>query len=535
MSKKTPKRTKAESNPPITIIDACHDPDVFGSWFKDRKTWAVWFTFLRVVFGLPLDEAELAVFQKFTGRTTPLPAGYLEATLICGRRAGKSLILALIAAFLAAFHDWSPYLTGGERGGIVVVAADRKQARAIFRYLKEMLSIPLLAGLIERETQESVDLSNGITVEILAANFKTIRGRTVVASLLDEEAFWPTDEGLANPDIEIVNAIRPSMATVPGAMMLKASSPYAKRGDLYEDFKRHFGDDASPVLVWKAATRDMNPTVSEKFIATEYARDPSNANAEYGAEFRSDLEAFVSREVVEAAVVPDRHELPRTDATTYVAFCDPSGGSSDSMTLALCHMEGDRAVLDLVREYKPPFSPDHVVEEFAAAIRAYGIATVRGDRYGGLWPRERFAAHKVDYQVADKTTSEIYGTLLPLLNSHRVDLLDHPRLVSQLINLERRVARSGRDSISHPPGQHDDVVTAVAGAVVYAAARAAQTVPIAPPIIMTKSGEISATTGPSGPRPPRHYLKGHNGPWVDVTEAHHWGPVSTGRQYFGPV
>ena len=106
------------------------------------------------MFGLALDDAELTIFQQCSGRTAPAPGGYLEATLVIGRRGGKSLILALIAAFLAAFYDWSPYLTGGERGTIMVVAADRKQARSIFRYLKEMLSIPLLARMIERETAE---------------------------------------------------------------------------------------------------------------------------------------------------------------------------------------------------------------------------------------------------------------------------------------------------------------------------------------------------------------------------------------------
>jgi len=42
-------------------------------------------------------------------------------------------------------------------------------------------------------------------------------------------------------------------------------------------------------------------------------------------------------------------------------------------------------------------------------------------------------------------------------------LLDHPKLLNQLSNLERRTARSGRDNIDHQPGGHDDVANAVAG------------------------------------------------------------------------
>jgi hypothetical protein len=57
----------------------------------------------------------------------------------------------------------------------------------------------------------------------------------------------------------------------------------------------------------------------------------------------------------------------------------------------------------------------------------------------------------------------LYGALLPLLNSGRIDLLDNQRLMMQLVNLERRTARSSKDSIDHPPGQHDDLANVVAG------------------------------------------------------------------------
>ena len=46
------------------------------------------------------------------------------------------------------------------------------------------------------------------------------------------------------------------------------------------------------------------------------------------------------------------------------------------------------------------------------------------------------------------------------------------RLINKLCSLERRVARSGKDSINHPDGAHDDVINAAAGALVLAAAKA---------------------------------------------------------------
>jgi hypothetical protein len=469
-----PKRKSKEAaleatKPPITIIEACQDPDVFGPWFKDRLTWVAWFVFLRVMFGLGLDDAELAIFRECTSRTAPRPGGYLEATLVVGRRGGKSLILALIAAFLSAFYDWSPYLTGGERGTIMIIATDRRQAATIFKYLRGMLGIPLLAGMIQRETSDTIDLSNSITIEIQTANFRTIRGRTVVAALADELAFWMGDDS-ANPDSEIIGALRPAMATVPGALMLKASSPYSRRGVLWNDHRKHFGNDDSPTLIWQAATRVMNPSVPQSFIDSAAEDDPSAAAAEYGAQFRSDVESFISREAIEAVTTPNVFERGHISGQRYYAFNDPSGGSSDSMTMAIAHLEHRNTekvvIVDAIREVRAPFSPEAVVDEFATLLKIYGITAVCGDRYAGQWPRERFKVHGINYEVSEKTKNDIYRDLLPIINSRQCDLLDHKRLFGQLVSLERRTARGGRDSIDHPPGAHDDIANSVAGVVV---------------------------------------------------------------------
>jgi hypothetical protein len=208
----------------------------------------------------------------------------------------------------------------------------------------------------------------------------------------------------------------------------------------------------------------MNPSVPQSFIDAEYENDPANASAEYGAQFRSDLEQFVAREAVEACIVYDRFELPPVSGVHYAAFCDPSGGGNDSMTLAITHKEGNVAILDAVREFKPPFSPESVVAEFATLLKTYRVFTVIGDRYAGLWPRERFQVHGITYNAAAKPKSDLYRDFLPIINGARCELLDHPKLISQLCALERRTWRGGRDSIDHPPNQHDDVVNCVAGA-----------------------------------------------------------------------
>lgn len=449
--------------PRISIIDAMADRNLFAPWFREAETWAAWRAFLAALFGLSMTPEQVEVYRRFTGRTAPPTAPATEAWLVCGRRAGKSFVLALIAVYLACFCEWRQFLAPGERGTVMVIATDRRQARVILRYVRALLGqVPMLARMIERETAEAFDLSNGVTIEVGSASFKTVRGYTIVAALCDEMAFWPSEDS-AQPDYEILDALRPGMATVPGAMLLCASSPYARRGALWDAHRRHFGRDADPVLVWQAATREMNPTVPQRLIDQATERDAASAAAEYGAQFRTDIESFVNRDAVEACVSMDvRERAPMLDVS-YWAFVDPSGGSADSMTLAIAHKEDDVAVLDATRERRPPFSPEDVVDEFSALLRSYRVSKVEGDRYAGEWPAEQFKKRGISYEPASKPKSDLYRDLLPVINSRNVDLLDDPRLVAQIAGLERRTARGGRDSIDHAPGAHDDLANAVAG------------------------------------------------------------------------
>lgn len=456
----------------LSILDLLSDKALFRTLLGTTE-WRPWRAFLAALFGLPPeDDTAATLIRQCTGRSTLPSTAAREAFCIVGRRGGKSRIAALLAVYLACFRRYR--LAPGERGVVMVIAADRKQARVVFRYVLAFLNaVPMLAQLIARRTKESIDLSNGISIEVHTASFRAIRGYTVVGAILDEIAFWPTDDA-ANPDTEILNALRPAMATVPGALLMAISSPYARRGELYRAYRDHYGKDDSPVLVWNAATLTMNPTVPEAVVAAAYEQDEASASAEYGAQFRKDIEGFITREALHAVTAFDRRELPRVAPFTYYAFVDPSGGAADSFTLAIAHAEprGDEqqcGVLDVLREVKPPFSPERTVAEFAELLKTYGVTSIEGDRYAGEWPREQFRKHGIDYQPSDKTKSDLYRELLPLLNSGRVELLDHPRLRAQLASLERRTARGGRDSIDHPPGAHDDVANAAAGALVLAA------------------------------------------------------------------
>ena len=175
-----------------------------------------------------------------------------------------------------------------------IMAASTVQATQAFNFVSGIFTTAeSLKGLLENETNDTISLASGVDITIRPASFRTIRGMTALAAIGDEIAFWRADDS-ANPDTEILRALRPALATT-GGLLAAISSPHAKRGELYTTFKRHFGPAGHPsILVAKAPSRTMNPSLSQRVVDRAYEEDPEAASAEYGAEFRGDLAIFVA-------------------------------------------------------------------------------------------------------------------------------------------------------------------------------------------------------------------------------------------------
>ena len=449
-----------------TILEAIDDQNLLGSRVTASASWKPWRAVLAAIFALGMDAEALALYHASTGRSE-VPAACDTAWLCCGRRAGKSYALALVGVYLACFKDYRPHLAHGERATVMIIATDRRQSRVIFRYIRGLLRhSEMLSQMVQRETSDEFDLTNAVTIEVATASHRTIRGYSIAACLCDEIAFWPTETAAAS-DEDILAAIRPAMATIPGSKLICASSPYAKRGAMWAAYKRFFAQPDASVLVWQAASKVMNSTIPQSFLDRQFELDPVSAEAEYNAQFRSDIEAFIDRAAIEKVVAPGRRELaPMPNRFRHFGFVDPSGGGQDSYCLAIAHLEGEAVVLDCLREVKPPLDPAVTTGELAAVARSYGLSAAAGDRYGGQWPAEVWRSHGIAYQFSEKSKSDLYGELLPLINAGKVELLDNQRLVNQLCALERRTTRgSGHPVIDHPvgPKYHDDVANVCAG------------------------------------------------------------------------
>src|SRR5947207_7507267 len=143
------------------------------------------------------------------------------------------------------------------------------------------------------------------------------------------------------------------MINFPRTKLVKISTPYMKSGVLFDDFKKAFGQDDPDLLVWRASTTLMNPTITEARLAREARLDPLRFAREYEAEFAEDVEQFLPSAWVEQAVVPGRHELPPNTQCRYIAAVDVSAGGPDAFTLSIVHLEGSgterRVIQDVMR------------------------------------------------------------------------------------------------------------------------------------------------------------------------------------------
>jgi hypothetical protein len=444
----------------VSIRQAMTDTALFGGMFGG-ETFAAWRALLGGFYGLPLDGEGATFWHEVTGREYVAGVMFRELWLAIGRRGGKSQVAALLALYEALFTDHRARLSPGEVATVMCIAADRKQARAVMRYVSGLVNEnPMLRRMVTRENSEQIEFDNRAVIEITTASHRSVRGYTLAAVIADEIAFWHVDG--ANPDKEIIAALRPALATLDGKL-IAMSSPYAKRGVLWDAHKRYFASDHPRVLVAQAPSRTMNPTLPQHVVDDAMREDAEAARAEYLAEFRGDITTFLDPDLVADCTRPKPLELPVASGLVYHAFVDPAGGGADEFTLSIGHRDGDTVVIDLVRGRHG--SPADIVAEFAAILKHYKVHRVTGDRYAGRWPRDEFEKYQVQYEVSDLDRSGLYLELLAALNSGRVELPPCEKTARQLIGLERRTARSGRDSIDHPPGSSDDRANAVAGTV----------------------------------------------------------------------
>ena len=374
-----------------------------------------------------------------------------------------------MAVYEGIFGGHERHLAKGERAIIPIVAQDARATRIAFGYVREYLTrSPLLAGMVEDVLSTEISLNNRLTISCFPCTLRSLRGWSIPAGVMDELGFYRL-EGQADSDGEVQASLRRGTLNFPKPRLVKISTPYMRGGVLYEDFKNGWGKDNPDLLVWKASSLLMNPSLKAERLEREKRLDPARFSREYEAEFADDLEAFLPSAWVEEAVTAGRHELPPREGVRYVGAVDPSGGGADAFSFAIAHCEGKgserRVILDVIKGWarrgNQSVDLEGIVREIAKTLRTYRLSAVVGDRYAGQWVRQSFQSEGIRYEESEDK-SKAYLEMEPLFAQGRIELLDHPQLLRELKTLERRPRPGGKTLIDHPRGGHDDYANSLA-------------------------------------------------------------------------
>ena len=381
---------------------------------------------------MTLDPDEAEFFKTVAGGRLGPVAPLREVWAIAGRRSGKSRMAAACAVFEACLNV--RMLACGETGMVLVLAPTMAQASIVFAYALGFIEAsPLLRQQLLSSTSTEIRLAGDVVIAVHPANYRSVRGRTLLAVIADEIAYWRSDDDQsANPD----------------------------------RYGQSFGVDDPDVLVIQAPSLALNPTLSQATIDRAHADDAESASSEWDAQFRTDLSAFLSDDLIDSAIDRARpREIPPVSGRSYVAFVDPSGGRADAYTLCIGHKEKDgRFVCDLIRRVAPPFDPQSVTASFANLCREYRLTKIVSDNYAGEWVSSAWREQGFTHDRSEMPASALYLEALASFARGSISIPDNPQLIRELRQLERRTSRTGRDTVSHPPDGHDDHANALCGA-----------------------------------------------------------------------
>ena len=466
--------------PDFTLTAAMLDRDLFGRTFRRRSFWT-WRAFGKVIDGLSLTEArEIELYRECTGRAE-LPRGPVRRIVcLAGRRAGKDRAFSAIALWRCVCTDWSKRISAGEQAVCILLGKDKKQAAILQRYCRGLIKASaIISAMVLRDTEGVIEFSNGAVLEIVTNDADLVRGRSAIGVFGSESCHWDTREDASSSDAEVVAAARPSMSMCPdGGLLALFSSVHLKRGWMFRQFERHFGDDHAKTLIWFAPTRVMNPLVPQAEIEEAIAEDGPKFRAEYLNVWRDSESDFCTSDLIERITDYGEVERPPERGQMYMAFCDMALGTGrDSAALAIGHVADDKQrslAVDMVLEQKRPFVPAGLIASWARVLKSYGIHQLFGDRVAGAFHTTEWARNGITYNPGENwklSTSDVYLHALPLMSSGRARLNDCETFRSQVVALERRVSITGHETVTHPANMHDDVAVAVCGLITLLAKR----------------------------------------------------------------
>ena len=403
------------------------------------------------------DDRELA--RELFGDVEVIPPiARMVLAVVAGARSGKTYLGALRLVHLAITVPLT-MLAPGEQAAAIIVAPDLRLARQAMRFaLGAMQSSPDLVGLIDNETLDSFQIRRHdgrvVSVECLPATRggSAVRGRSLVAALLDEFCFFRDSDAVVN-DASVYEAVSPRVVT--GGQCVIVSTAWAEAGLLHKFWVEQFGKPGS-VVVGHAPTVLMRPDQAER-VALEYERDPVNAAREYGAEFIGLGAGAYFDGVSIAACVDPHHVVPLAPAASaHVVAAADFAFTSDHSAIVILRVVDGRAIVADWLEIKPgkgaPLKPSAVCAEFATLCYRHGVEALVADHHAKEAVREHLNSAGIRYQESEGGNAgklRAYSRAQAMLREQRVKLPSLPRLITQLKEVTIRPLAGGGLQISH--------------------------------------------------------------------------------------
>ena len=465
---------------------------------------------LKAFYGLPLtterERNAWAVFQDsctydalgYPLTITPVPYEPREYSLlvgILGRRSGKSsTITALAVLYEVLFGGHMAEVEPGQDVVVPYIAQDLATAKANMIFIALLAQrVPLLAAQIVSASRDKIELKNGITILPEPPAIKTGRGFAMPVVVGDEVGFWYRTSEAANPDYEVQRAVTYAQLQFSRAKQFLISTPYTEEGLLWDYYRAGTAGHKAPpedrdeyahTLVLQASTAALeNPRITRTALQRILADDGEAFIRESLARFVHAISGFLPPDLVLDATHGHGRERTRLEnekahvMPTYVAAMDPAF-RHDTFAFTICHMTPDGTIVqDLLRTWTPErklqqrLDPDTIMAEIAHLLLDWNIPIVYSDQYQlealqQLALRHGFSI--VGYDFTGRSKAKMYGSLLHLLRTKKIHLLDLPVITSQLTQLQKKLNPMGQISIAAPPGKHDDVASVIALAVTMA-------------------------------------------------------------------
>jgi hypothetical protein len=419
---------------------------------------------LKATYGETLDAVEMEICRRATGRE-PVPCEQHELTVIAGRRSGKTSRVAALIALYEAFRAHG--LPRGQHGYVLVIAPYVQQAAIAFKFIKSyIVGSEILRPLVHKYRKTEIELKNGVIIACCPCSYITVRGFSIICAICDEMAFWRHEETAANPEHEVLDAIRPAMATLSNTKLVKISTPFRKDGIIWREFLQRRDLDH---LVWQLSTEEMNSAVPKDFLDKERRNNEQTFRREYCAEFTDNTLGWIPPEILEPCIQRGRRELPCVSSGTYVAAIDPAF-HHDDFAFAVLHRsdEGMMTVAYLARwtgTKKVPLNVQPICELIHEVLERYGINTLFGDQYCFAVIKQQLAKLGILYRefaFGTNTRAKIYGNLRQLMVEEKIAFTDDPELRRQFLRLEEIRRPNGNTDFRPPGSSKDDMAIAVA-------------------------------------------------------------------------